>query len=44
MGQPETVVADLCGELGVSRPTLYLYVSPEGQLRDRGRQVLGVYC
>lgn len=40
MGQPETVVVDLCKELGVSRPTLYRYVGPDGQLRERGKQVL----
>jgi DNA invertase Pin-like site-specific DNA recombinase len=33
MGQPETVVADLCKELGVSRQTLYRHVSPDGKLR-----------
>lgn len=33
MGQGETVVADLCAELGVSRQTLYLYIRPDGKLR-----------
>lgn len=33
MGEPETVVADLCKELGVSRQTLYRHVSPDGSLR-----------
>lgn len=42
MGQPETVVAELCEELGVSRSTLYEYVGPDGQLRERGQKVLGV--
>ena len=42
IGKPETVVAELCKELGVSRSTLYGYVGPDGQLRDRGRQVLGL--
>lgn len=42
MGQPETVVADLCKELGVAKSTLYSYVGPDGQLRERGRTVLGM--
>lgn len=42
IGKPETVVTELCEELGVSRSTLYGYVGPDGQLRDRGREVLGV--
>lgn len=33
MGQPETVVADLCKELGVSRQTLYRLIAPNGTLR-----------
>lgn len=31
---------DLCKELGVSPPTLYSYVGPNGELRDRGLRVL----
>lgn len=34
MGQPETIVADLCRELGVSRQTLYRHVGPDGCLRS----------
>lgn len=41
MGKPETNVSELAAEVGVSRHTLYKYVSPDGQLRDRGRAVLG---
>jgi DNA invertase Pin-like site-specific DNA recombinase len=33
MAEPETVVANLCKELGVSRQTLYRHVSPDGKLR-----------
>lgn len=40
IGKPETVVADLCDELGVTRSTLYRYVGPEGELRPQGEQVL----
>lgn len=40
MGKPETVVSELCKELGVSPPTLYRYVGPDGELRAQGRAVL----
>lgn len=40
MGKPETKVADLCAELGVSRQTLYRHVSPDGSLRPEGERVL----
>lgn len=40
MGKPETNVADLCKELGVAASTLYLYVSPKGELREAGRKVM----
>lgn len=33
MAQPETIVADLCRELGISRQTLYRHVRPDGSLR-----------
>lgn len=36
IGKPETVVSELAAELGVSTPTLYLYVSPDGKLREQG--------
>lgn len=41
MGRVETDVSELAAELGVSRSTLYRYVSPEGELRKRGKDVLG---
>lgn len=40
MEQPQTKVADLCRELGISRQTLYRHVSPEGALREDGRKLL----
>jgi DNA invertase Pin-like site-specific DNA recombinase len=40
MGQPETKVAELCRELGVTRQTLYRHVSPEGALRPDGEKLL----
>lgn len=39
MGQPETKVADLCQELGVSRQTLYRHVDPKGCLRPDGEKL-----
>ena len=40
MGQPDTNVAELCQELGVTRQTLYRHVSPMGELREDGRKLL----
>ena len=41
MGKPETNVARLCEELGISSQTLYRYVSPTGDLRQDGKDALG---
>ena len=41
IGKPETKVAELCKELGVSKATLYQYVAPNGTLRDTGVKLLG---
>ena len=41
MGQPETVVSALCAELGITRQTLYRFVSPTGELRADGVRMLG---
>ncbi len=40
MGKPETVVGQLCKELGVSRQTLYRHVGPDGSLREAGQRLL----
>jgi DNA invertase Pin-like site-specific DNA recombinase len=40
MGQRETVVGDLCRELGVTRQTLYRHVAPDGKLRSDGQKLL----
>src|SRR3954465_1135609 len=40
MGKPETSIADLCAELGVTRQTLYRHVTPTGELRPDGQKVL----
>ena len=41
MGKPETVVADLCVEIGITRQTLYRFVDPKGELRAEGERLLG---
>lgn len=41
MRNRDTSVSELCRELGISRQTLYRYVSPTGELREYGKQVLG---
>jgi DNA invertase Pin-like site-specific DNA recombinase len=41
MGQPETRIAELCAEIGVTRQTLYRFVSPTGELRADGLRLLG---
>jgi DNA invertase Pin-like site-specific DNA recombinase len=40
MGQPETSVAELCAELGITRQTLYRHVDPKGRLRPDGEKLL----
>jgi hypothetical protein len=40
MGQKETKVADLCGELGITRQTLYRHVAPARTLRKDGLKVV----
>lgn len=42
MKNKNTNVSELCRELGVSRQTLYRYVGPDGELREYGKQVLGL--
>jgi len=42
MANRDSSVVALCGELGVTRATLYRYVGPDGVLRDHGRRVLGL--
>ena len=41
MGKPETKIAPLCRELGISRQTLYRHVAPDGVLREHGAKLLG---
>ena len=41
MQHRDTTVRELCRELGgITRATLYRYVSPTGELRDHGKRVL----
>ncbi|MGC9271961.1 recombinase family protein [Acidiphilium sp.] len=41
MGKPETKIANLCRELGITRQTLYRHVAPDGSLRAHGTKLLG---
>jgi len=40
MGQKETIVSELCKELGVTRQTLYRHLGPNGALRQDGQKLL----
>lgn len=40
MGKPETKIADLCKDLGITRQTLYRHVSPTGELRPDGEKLI----
>jgi len=42
MKNRDTSVSELCEELGITRPTLYHYVSPNGELRAFGKRVLQI--
>ncbi|MES9906750.1 MAG: recombinase family protein [Sedimenticola sp.] len=42
MKEQDTNVSELCRELKIARNTLYRYVSPDGELRDYGKKVLGI--
>lgn len=42
LGKPETKIALLCKELGITKQTLYRHVSPKGDLRDDGKKILDV--
>lgn len=40
MGKKETIVSDLCKEIGTTRATLYRYIDPKGELRSPALHVL----
>ena len=42
LGQLETKINPLCDELGISKQTLYRHVSPNGELREDGKKLLGI--
>jgi DNA invertase Pin-like site-specific DNA recombinase len=42
MGKKETVVSELCTELGITRASLYRYVAPDGSLRKQGKTLLNI--
>lgn len=41
MGKPETKVAELCAELGITRQTLYRHVDPKREFRPDALKILG---
>lgn len=41
MGKPETKIAELCAELGITRQTLYRHVDPKGAFRPDALKILG---
>lgn len=40
MAARDTRVSDLCKEIGITRSTLYRYVSPIGEIRPHGQKLL----
>ena len=41
MKNKETSISEICQELGgITKQTLYRYISPDGELRDYGKKVL----
>lgn len=42
MGNTGTKISSLCEELGITKQTLYRHVSPNGELRDDGKKLLGL--
>ncbi len=40
MANRDVKISELCKELGITRVTLYRYVSPNGELRKHGKKVL----
>jgi len=42
MQNRDSSVSELCKELGITRPTLYRYISPSGELREYAIKVLDI--
>jgi hypothetical protein len=40
MGNPETIIEELCAELGIVRQTLCRHVGPDGAIRPDGQKLL----
>jgi DNA invertase Pin-like site-specific DNA recombinase len=40
MGKPETKIAELCAELGITRRMLYRHVTPKGEIRPDSEKLL----
>jgi len=40
MGEPETKIAELCAELGITRHMLYRHVTPKGEIRPDSEKLL----
>lgn len=40
MRNHDTIVPELCKELGITKATLYRYIGPDGELREPARKVL----
>jgi DNA invertase Pin-like site-specific DNA recombinase len=41
MENPATSISELCKELGITRGTLYRFLSPKGEFRDDARKLMG---
>jgi DNA invertase Pin-like site-specific DNA recombinase len=44
MGKPETMIGELCRELGITRQTLYRHIAPDGSLREDGKKIIKIDC
>lgn len=42
MKDRNTNITELCNELSITKQTLFNYVSPKGELRERGKKLLGI--
>jgi len=42
VSQNETVIYEICKELGITKQILFSYLTPNGALKDYGKRVFGV--
>ncbi len=40
MSNRDTKISEFCKEIGITRSTLYRYISPEGEIRPHGHKLL----